>query len=357
MSEAVNVSPVQHPVALSSFEDQTGREEFIAAFASTPSEVRRDPYRVGLPAAETWAGFLTMPFPFAREFWLVRGEGGRPLGRIGANLSTRTGCGYIGFYEVDVTHPEADKIGSRLLGAALNWLRASGATDAYGPLAFNTWFPYRFRLHGCEHDGGPTFAWEPVNPPEYVEAWSAAGFREVEGYHSQGLAGLAEFAERTRGSFEAARQKGFTFRPFDASALFEREVPLLYSLSMAGFRDNLLFETIPFEAFRRLYVPLAGKADLSLATFVMDSKGAECGFFFCFADQGYLVLKTVTMADSARGMGLSNALAHFSAINALKAGCDKHITALVRSGAQSESYAKKSKPLWRHNYALFHRAL
>ena len=33
----------------------------------------------------------------------------------------------------------------------------------------------------------------------------------------------------------------------------ETEVPILYRISMQGFRDNYLFEPIPFEAFRQTF--------------------------------------------------------------------------------------------------------
>lgn len=342
----------------STLDTEESRAKFIEAFGATPNEVRKDPYRVGLLPTGAWAGFLEMPLPFAREFWLIRGEGDRIIGRIGANVSpVHPGFGYVGFFEVDLDHRNVSKVSSLLLRTASEWLRVLGVTEAYGPLTFNTWFPYRFRLPSAGQDSSPLFSWEPVNPPEYVSLWIDFGFEEVERYHSQGLSGLQEFAELTRPAFEKATAKGYSFRSFNAERVLEVEVPLLYKFSMEGFKQNFLFEPIPFEAFRQLYVPLAKKANLSLANFVLDPEGKEQGFFFCFPDQGYLVMKTTTVSEASRGLGLSNALMHVNALNALKQGCDKFIPALVRAGAQSESYGKKSSALWKHEYALFRRSL
>lgn len=137
----------------------------------------------------------------------------------------------------------------------------------------------------------------------------------------------------------------------------EREVPALYEVSMAGFKDNFLFEPLPFEAFRSLYVPIAGKMDLSLSDLALSPEGKPLAFFFYYEDHGYVVYKSVAVSPEARGQGLSNAVAYFAAEAGLKRGLTKMITALVKSGAQSESYAKKFSLLWEHRYALFVRKL
>ena len=63
------------------------------------------------------------------------------------------------------------------------------------------------------------------------------------------------------------------------------------------------------------------------------------------------------MTKEARGQGLSNALAHLSAKSGLAKGAQYSIAALVRSGLQSESYARKGDHFWQHHYALFERHL
>lgn len=343
--------------------------DFVDRFARVPGEVRRDPYRVGLLPENVWRNFLLQPTPFAREFWLAcddeRDAGriasraaSRVIGRIGASLSAvHAGAGAIGFFELDVEHPRAEEAGLKLLNVACDWLKARQARVAHGPMNYNTWFPYRFRLESEERPSGLQFAWEPVNPPRSVEIFLKSGFSRLEEYHSQGHAGLDAFAAATRPAYERALAKGYSFRSFDASRALEVDVPALYEISMVGFKDNFLFEPIPFEAFRDLYVPIVTKMDLSLSHMAFDERGKAVAFFFCFEDQGYVVYKSVAVDPVARGQGLSNAVAHLAAEVGLKRGLTKMITALVKIGAQSESYARKVRLLWEHKYVLLTKDL
>lgn len=331
-------------------------QDFVTRFAECQQDVRKEPYRVGILPPLVWATFLKMPLPIPAEFWIAR-VAGRTVGRVGANVSAvYKGVGYIGFFEVNVTLDRASEAAEGLLSVACAWLRSQGVKKAYGPLDINTWFPYRF--HVASGKGGEAFfGWEPVNPPDYVHYFNENGFAELERYHSQGCRGVGAIMEKTKTDYDRALAMGFTFRPFDGSELLDSEVPLLYDISMAGFQSNFLFEPIPLEAFRQLYVPIANKIDMSLARFVSDPEGKAVGFFFIFEDQGYMVLKSVAVLPEARGKGLSNALIHSSSIEAQKRGLDRIIVALVKSGAQSESYEKKCAPMWRHEYALFQRDL
>ncbi|MEK7358598.1 MAG: hypothetical protein AAB250_19285, partial [Bdellovibrionota bacterium] len=234
----------------------------LEEFANLAGEVRKDPFRTGLLPAGVWKGFATMPTPFPKEFWVARSSDGRVIARVGASVSpVRAAEGAIGFFEADLAHREGATAGYMLLAQAEDWLRSKGVTKAIGPMNFNTWFPYRFRV------GAPAgrFSWEPENPPQYVEIWEGAGYSDLEVYRSTGYEGLEEFTEHFWPSFEKAADLGFTFRPFDSSKVMEQEVPILYDISMEGFREAFLFEPIPFAAFQVLYVPIAGKLDLGLS--------------------------------------------------------------------------------------------
>lgn len=347
---------------LSETQEASERQDWIRAFSKLPSDVRPEAFRAGLLPESVWQAFLLQPTPFAKEFWILEVEG-RCLGRVGASLSpVRPGTGAIGFFEVDVRHPEAQRMGCELLEVASAWLTSQGVTVAHGPMNFNTWFPYRFRIEeGTQSQTHPDdaihFGWEPVNPPEYVEIFARAGFQPLEVYHSQGHEGLAAFAAATQPAYERALGRGFQFRMFDSQRVMETEVPALYEVSMQGFKDNFLFEPIPFEAFRSLYVPIAGKLDLSLSHLALSPEGKPLAFFFCFEDHGYVVYKSVAVSPEARGQGLSNAVAYLAAEAGVKRGLTKMITALVKTGAQSESYAKKVQLLWEHKYALFSKTL
>jgi len=326
------------------------RVEFSDLFSKAPEAFRKDPYRVSLPPAPLWNTFLDFPFPKPIEFWVATIEG-RTVGRIGANISEGyPEKGYVGFFEADTTHPSFSEISKRLLNTACNWLKSQEAKEIYGPICLNTWFPYRFRTND---DGVRRFLWEPVNPPEYVQAFKDHRFKECETYVSSGFDDLESYLEGTRAGYDAALSKNYSFRVFDQARLLDRELPILYEISMKSFSKAFLFEPIPFDAFKLLYVPFLSRFNASLSYFLLNPDGKEVGYFFCYEDQGFAVMKSIAILDEARGGGLSNGLVHMSSLAAKNQGITKFITALVRSDAQSQSFNKKCQLRWTHEYSLY----
>src|SRR6185295_3769897 len=126
------------------------------------------------------------------------------------------------------------------------WLKAKGVRQAVGPMNLNTWFPYRYRTD----DHALSFLWEPTNPPEYPRYFQSAGYTVCEQYHTQGSAGLAAYAAKTRPVYTQAVAEGFQFRPFDGPNFMEREIPILFDLSVAGFNSNFMYEPISLQQFR-----------------------------------------------------------------------------------------------------------
>ena len=310
-------------------------------------------------AQDPLRAILAKPLPVPREQWVVVDDSGAFRGRIGAALSIgHPGLGTIGHFEL--SRPDDEPTCRLLLDAAAHFLRDHGARRAVGPLHLNTWLPYRFatRTDGPEH-----FAWEPSNPPEYPELWKRLGFRCEQRYASQGHADPARFLDAMKPSWDRALSSGYRFRKWDSSRLLDQEVPILHDLSMKGFRDNFLFEPLPIPLFRELYVPLTEKragvdldATLAISAFLLSPDGQEVGFSFNFIDPTggvpRIVLKTATILPEHRGRGLSNALM-FETLRGLD--LSRHpefVAALVRDGAQSESYGRHCSTLWRHEYEL-----
>lgn len=331
---------------------------FATRFAETQDQLRKDPYRLGLPGTALGKRFIQARMPFETEFWLAEGPQGQPLGRVAANLSSRLpNTGFVGFFE-----SENFEVAAALVQAALGWLKVRGVTQVYGPVNFNTWLPYRFRIPSkssptAQKENSPSFAWEPIHPPEYPLWFSELGFSADAHYHTDGLDGLGGLLEGTRKDYHRCLDAGYTIRAADPSALLQKEVPILYRLSMPSFTDNFLFEPVPYEFFKELYVPLANKADVSLARFACDPAGKEVAFFFNFKDSDYMVSKSVCVLPEARGKGLSNALLHSSVQAAMSQGLSRSVMALMKTGIQSESYSKKQNQLWRHEYVLFRKEL
>ena len=332
-------------------EGSSGPSGFVHKFSRVHLELRQDPYRVGLLPAELIQQVFEIPPQSAAEFWIALDDLGKTVGRLSANFSpVYPGVGYIGFFEAaDLSTTKA------LLNSAWDWFRNKSngsALKIYGPVNFNTWLPYRFRV-GQEEDPTPSFSFEPVNPPEYPLWFQELGFRPVETYHSSASAGVDGIVESTKKSYEKALQNGFSFRQMAADGFLERAVPKIHEISQVVFQDNFLFEPIPYSFFHSLYVPIAKKADLSLSYFALDPQGKEVGFFFNFIESGSFVMKTAALLPESRGAGVSNAMLYLAAKDAQTRGVRQSIVALVRDGIQSESYTRKQVETWKHRYALF----
>jgi len=183
-------------------------------------------------------------------------------------------------------------------------------------------------------------------------------------YSSEGHPGFGDFVARLRPHWSRAKDLGYRFRRLDPAALMEREVPILHSLSMRGFAANFLFEPLPLQLFKQLYVPTAAKTTSrseELSGFVISPAGEEVGFSFSFIDSTggvpRVVLKSAAILPEHRGKGLSNALFYELLKDLDPSVHTEFVSALVRAGAQSESYGRAHGTLWRHEYELLSKPL
>ena len=338
------------------------KHAFAHAFSLLPGQLRRGRYRNALIPERLEHGLIEMQLPAPRDFWLLE-QDGDPIGRIGASLSSRyPQTGYVGFFEVDTSLAGAEKAAQILIEAACGFLQGK-ASSVYGPVNLNTWLPYRFRVN--ERDQR-CFPWEPVNPPDYVEHFLAAGFEHKVDYHSTAFGNLDQFLEQTESDYEGALAKGFSFRNLDWSRLFEGEASMLYRIANQAFADSFLFESVPQPLFDQS-IGQFYKPGQDCSYVAVSLQGHDVGFFYAFTDQHfpssgaapetYAVLKSTGVTKQARGQRLSNALAHLVVKSAAAKGAQFAIAALVRSGIQSESYARKGIPFWQHHYALFEKSL
>ena len=331
--------------------------EFVARFAAFPDAVRQEPYRVGLLAPQHLKGMLELPWPKARNFFMAT-IGERVVATIGASLSARDpALGMIGFYECDLAQPEAATASQALIAAAENFLRDNGARKLLAPVNYSTWFQYRFLKPGTEP---PFYGWEPVQPPAFHDHFLQAGYAPGEEYVSVGHADATPFIQLYLPALEKALANGYTLRPFDSQAFLDRDVPSLYRITMAAFADSYLFEPIPFEAFRNLYVPIGNKVDLSHSAILVNASGVEVGFVFAFFDpqfRDHFVVKTLTVIPDERGKGLSNALVCYAFKRGHDHGSRRTVHAMMRSEGQSRSYGKYVTIDWEHQYQLMEKSI
>ncbi len=330
--------------------------DFVSRFAAFPDAVRAAPYRAGLLSASHLRALVELPWSAAKNFFIASCDG-MIVATIGASLSAReSGLGMIGFYECDLTHPQASVAAGSLIAAAEAFLQQHGATRALAPVDYSTWFPYRFMR---AQNSPPFYAWEPVQPPEFVTHFRNAGYEESTEYLSIGHDDATPFINAYTPALEKAYAMGYRLRSFDNEHFLDRDLPILHAITMAGFDGSYLFEPIPLAAFRELYVPIAGKKDLRHGFFLLDPSGKEVGYLFAFFDgpnQDHFVIKTMTLLPEARGLGLSNALV----CNAFRLGRDhgskRTIHAMMRSDAQSRSYGKHVTIDWEHHYLLMEKS-
>ncbi len=347
---------------LKSYAHAADQRAFARAFSLLPTQLRSGRYRNALIPEQLEQGLIEMQLPVPRDFWILE-QDGAPIGRIGASLSSRyPQTGYIGFFEVDIRLAGTERAARILIEAACGFLQGR-ASRVYGPLNLNTWLPYRFRVN--ERDQR-CFPWEPVNPPDYVEHFLAAGFEHSIDYHSTAFGNLDRFLTETENDYKGALAKGFRFRQLDWSRLFQGESSMFYRIANEAFADNFLFESLPQPLFDQ-FIGQFYKPGQDCTCVAVSPQGDDVGFFYVFTDQHlpspgatpetYAVLKSTAVTKQARGQRLSNALAHLAVKSAVAKGAQFAIAALVRSGLQSESYAKKGTPAWQHHYALFEKRL
>lgn len=310
------------------------------------------------------ARFVHAPVPFPRLFLHAYRNplisGAKPVARVCGAQSLGKDIA-IGFFSGD---PDAF---SALSEQIENWGRGRGASRVIGPMIYNTWFPYRARLFDEESsrigvEGFQSFVWEPSHKRGDEKLWEESGYAEIEKYSSRAYSDLQGYQERLQPALEKALSEGFTIHSFGQLMMDEKSrdglLDDLYQLTMQSFGDAFLFQPIPREYFRQLY--LAGFSDLKdlSASFLMrDRDGNPAAFSFAFPDSSYMVFKTLAVGTAYRGKRLSNAVMAASADVGLSQGLDKMIHALMRRGNLSEHFGGNSELLFEHCYGLFAKSI
>lgn len=315
----------------------------------------------GEPSRDRLARFVLAPVPFPRGFFFACREGNStPVARIGVSKSVVLESGdyaaAVGFFSGNT-----DAMGD-LLRHVDHWSEANGASKIFGPMIYNTWFPYRARLYNQleagDDDGQTDFSWEPHQPRGDEKVWETHGYQIAETYATRALNGLSEFTNRHLPALNTSLEQGFTSHSFSSLMIEpgDRTQLLndLFDLTMESFKGSFLFLPISREQFHRLYVAgLSEIKDLSMSFLIRSKDGKPAAFSFAFPDGRYVVIKTLAVGSEFRGRKLSNAAMALSCQVALSQGLDKMIHALMRRGNLSENFGGKSEVLWEHQYALF----
>lgn len=331
-------------IVVNSLSKATDAKSFITAFAEVPYLVRAKSEHKFLQPKEWTEALLMAPLPIPKEFFIAT-QDGASFGRASVNLSLAyKDYAYFGFFEA-----KSFDVAQALIAEVRKWALEKNIKKIIGPINFNTWLPYRFRVNW---DDSNYFAWEPQNPQTYPEYLEKLGFKTQASYTSTGYEPLVDLMNATEKNFTATSQQGYSYPEFDDSSLL-KNIDQIHAVTMRAFAQNHLFEPLPLDYFKQFYVPLAKKEDHSHFRWMLSPQNEIVGYLFNFVDQGHFIMKSFAVVPEETGKGLSNACLHACLKKAHSLGIDKTVSALVIEGNRSESYGKKQKQIWQHRYCLY----
>lgn len=255
---------------------------------------------------------------------------------------------YFGMTDFDLNHEFVENAVMLFKKTSNDWIHKDPSKKLLGPISFSTWLPYRLL---SSQDGGPLFSFEPDRPLSYVTLLKNHSFKTNQIFSSKCYEGIESFIEKTDSFVEQLHAKGFKFIPFNKNITTD-ELKALFSISNECFKSNYLATPIDFKTFSSLYVSGAAKDDLSYCYFCYSPEGDLVAFFLAFIEQDHIIAKTVGVLDTYRGLGLSNAMMNLFLKKAKSAGISKMVAAMVKEGAQSESYGRKMSLNWTHLYEI-----
>lgn len=250
--------------------------------------------------------------------------------------------------------------GRHLLSAACALLREHGRHLAVGPMDGNTWRRYRFIV---ERGTEPPFALEPDNPDDWPEHWTGSGFAPLATYASALNERLESLDRRTDESLARLADERITITRIDLANV-DITLERIYELSLRAFSDNLLYTPIGRDEFIAQYQAALPHVRPELVL-LAERAGDLVGYMFALPDvlqriRGVpvdtVILKTLAVDASVRGLGLGGALLDLAQRTAHGLGYRRAIHALFHdanvSGRISGRYARPIR-----KYALFSRAL
>lgn len=322
------------------------KELFIREFLNYPQELFADDSSVKKLPFEIEAMYFKI-HPFKHDFFLLK-EKGRIVLRSMVCQTPHNGIMYFGLFDFDFRHKEAETILGEFKKIVADWARSSGARTVLGPINFSTWLSYRLMSF---NDGGERFSFEPDRPVVYCDLLKKNGFVTNQLFSSKGYDQLENIINLSRPDYDRALAGGYVFQ-WTGKELTESDLSDLHRLSVSIFKDNYLATPIDFTTFKTLYAAQSGKDDYSHSFFILSPEGERIGFFINFVEHGHVVIKTIGIDRAHRGTGISNGGMYLALTKVAEKGIHKMVAAMVKEGAQSESYGRKMHLLWTHLYEI-----
>lgn len=339
------------PLHFDYFSESINKEEFISEFSQFPRELYKNNPEIKTLSAEIEKMYFKF-HPLPHDFILIKDDG-KIILRSMVCLTPLSEIAYFGLLDFDSQYTKIDEILALFKTQILKWCRERGMKKIIGPINFSTWLPYRV---ASSIDYGPQFSFEPDRPLLYCSLLKKHGFSTNQLFSSKGYEEWKTIIDLTRSDFEKAQSLGYSFN-FMPKELNDEDIRDLHRLSVEIFADNYLATPIDFQTFKSLYITQSKKDDLSLSFFILSPQKERIGFFINFLEHNYLVIKTIGISKLHRGAGLSNGSMYLLLTKASELGIHQMVAALVKEGAQSESYGKKMKLQWTHLYEILELAV
>jgi GNAT superfamily N-acetyltransferase len=256
--------------------------------------------------------------------------------------------GLIGQYSA-----QAAEASRALIDHACQELADHGCTVAIGPMDGSTWKKYRFLTR---RGTLPPFLLEPDNPDEYPAYFVDAGFEVLATYTSAITNGLDFEDERAERAEARLRREQFRIRQIDL-ANFERELHLLYEISIAAFSNNFLYKPIAQEDFCKLYRPVRPLIRPELVL-IAERDGDPAAFLFGLPDHNpeNFIIKTLAAHPRYAGRGLGTLLIQHANRAAAALGYRRAIHALMHQDNQSTRISARQAEVFRQ-YTLYSKRL
>lgn len=323
--------------------DQTAfKKEFIhfpEVLFKNDANVKKWPHELEAVYFKIW--------PLKHDFILLKDQGNIVL-RSMICESQHAGTVYFGLLDFDFKHIHVDDIISQYKKIISEWSQKIGAKNILGPINFSTWLPYRLASFS---DGGEKFSFEPDRPIAYCELMKKNGFVANQLFSSKGYDHLDNIIALSKSEYERSLKNGYNFEMLGKD-LTEKDMMDLHRLSVSIFSENYLATPIDFSTFKSLYAAQSKKDDYSHSFFILSPQGERVGFFINFIEHGYCVIKTIGIDRGHRGTGISNGGMYLTFSKFAEIGVHKMVAAMVKEGAQSESYGRKMHLLWTHLYEI-----
>ncbi len=328
------------------YSQSADKNEFIKEFIQFPRDLFKGNQNIKMLPFELEAMYFKL-HPLKHDFFLIKDDGKIVL-RSMICKTPHDGLLYFGLFDFDFQNKKALKILEEFKNIILGWGKKESATSIIGPVNFSTWLPYRLFSY---NDGGEPFSFEPDRPLAYSDLLKQAGFSTNQLFSSKGYDQLENIINLSKSEYEKAISLGYKFETLGRD-LSEQDMVDLHRLSVSIFKDNYLATPIDFTAFKTLYAAQAKKDDYSHSFFIVSPQGERVGFFINFVENGYIVIKTIGIDKGHRGTGISNGGMYLALTRIAEEGVHKMVAAMVKEGAQSESYGRKMHLLWTHLYEI-----